>query len=77
MTESGAENRGSRSGVPFVGRGLIEVELWSGLGIGRVEGGRLIEGERGLRQSAGGGKRRGLERNLEMQEDGPDGGGGR
>jgi len=39
---------GERSGVPVVRRGLVEVRVWEGLGLGRVEGRRLIEGELGL-----------------------------
>ncbi|MEX1258589.1 MAG: hypothetical protein WEG36_13320 [Gemmatimonadota bacterium] len=52
MGERGADVRGERSGLPGVGRGVVEVRLGQGLGIGRVEGGRLIEVELGLRRSA-------------------------
>ena len=31
------------SGVEVVGHGLVEDELWNGLGVGEVDGGRLIE----------------------------------
>lgn len=60
VTERGAELRGEersgvpRSGVPVIPRGLVEVELGDELGIERVERGRPIEGELGLRGSRAG-----------------------
>ena len=46
------------SGVEVVGQGLVEVEVGDGVGLGGVEGRRLIEDpgeEIALRWSAGGG----------------------
>jgi hypothetical protein len=70
------------SGVPVAWRGLVEVQVGEGLGIGRVEGGRLpsasasrlIEVELGLRGSASGGEGRRPVWKSEMVEDGLDGG---
>jgi hypothetical protein len=54
VRERGADRTEESSGGPVIRRGLIEVRLGGGLGIGRVEEGRLIEGEPGLGRSAGG-----------------------
>ena len=45
------------SGVEVLGQGLVELEVGDGLGLGGIEGGRLIEEPRmeiALRRSAGG-----------------------
>jgi len=54
--------RAERSRVEVVGQGLVEVEFRDGVGIGGVEGGRLIEEPReeiALGRSAGGREGRG------------------
>ncbi|HSH75485.1 MAG TPA: hypothetical protein VLA09_07380, partial [Longimicrobiales bacterium] len=39
----GARPEPSFAWCAFVGQGLVEVEVWDGVGLGGIEGGRLIE----------------------------------
>ena len=57
-TRSGRSG-GSRSTLPVVREGLVEVELWHRIGERGIEGRRLIERELDLRRGAGGGEGRG------------------
>jgi hypothetical protein len=65
------------SEVEVVGLGLVEVEVWDGLGLGGVERGCLIEEPReeiALRRSARGREGRGFVGEVEVEEDGGDDG---
>jgi hypothetical protein len=65
------------SEVEVVGDGLVELEVWDGLGLDRVEGGRLIEEPReeiALGRSASGSEGWGFVGEVEVEEDGGDDG---
>jgi hypothetical protein len=73
----GIRRRAENSGVEVVGQGLVEVEVRDGVGLGGVEGWRLIEEldeEIALRRSAGGREGWGSVGEVEVEEDGGDDG---
>ena len=63
------------SGIPVVGRGLIELELRESLGSGEIEGRGLVEVELSLGRAASGGHPGRPMRQIEMAEDTLYGGG--
>jgi hypothetical protein len=69
----GCQRNGTRpdraSGLPVVGRRLVEAVLRDGLGIREIEGRRLIELEFDLRRAPSGGHPGALMRQVEMAED--------
>ena len=48
--ESPAGRRGGASEIEVAGQGLVELEVWDGVGLGGVEGRSLEEFERGEQQ---------------------------
>ena len=75
--ESPVGRTGGASEIEVVGRGLVELEVGDGLGLGGVDGRCLIEepGEEiALRWPAGGREGRGLVGEVEVEEDGGDDG---
>ena len=68
------ELEANRSGVELVGQGLIEAELWDGLALGGIEARRLVEEEVSLGRAACGRDGWRPIGQLEVQEDGSDGG---
>ena len=54
------------------GQGLVELDVGLGLGVRRIEGGRLVEQEVALWRAASGRDQRRAVREVEMEEDGGD-----